>query len=60
MKTMKLLIGTTELIMALAALIAVLTSKHPIAETGWLLVVLLGGKGLLYIYLALGKGKEYE
>lgn len=61
MKTMKLLIGITELIMALAALIAVLTSVHPIAPAGLILVALFGGKGLFYIYLALsGKGKQYE
>lgn len=61
MKTMKLLIGITELAMALAALAALLTSVHPAAKNGLLLVVLFGGKGLFYIYLALSKkGEEYE
>ncbi len=61
MKTMKLLIGITELIMALAALIVVFTSVHPIAKAGLFLVVLFGGKGLFYVYLGLSKkGKEYE
>lgn len=61
MKTMKLLIGITELIMALAALIVVFTSVHPIAKAGLFLVVLFGGKGLFYVYLGLSKkGEEYE
>jgi hypothetical protein len=61
MKTMRLLIGITELIMALTALIAVLSSVHPIAKAGLLLVALFGGKGLLYVYLALSKKEEeYE
>ncbi len=61
MKTMKLLIGITELIMALAALIVVFTSVHPIAKAGLFLVLLFGGKGLFYVYLGLSKkGEEYE
>ena len=61
MKPMKLLIGITELIMALVALIVMFTSVHPIANAGILLVVLFGGKGMFYVYQGLSKkGEEYE
>ena len=50
MKTMKLFIGITELIMALVALIVMFTSVHPITKAGILLVVLFGGKDIFYLY----------
>jgi hypothetical protein len=58
---MKLLIGITELIMALLALIVMFTSIYPIAKAGILLVVLFGGKGIFYVYQGLSKkGEEDE
>jgi len=61
MKTMKLLIGITELIMALVVLIIMFTSIYPIAKAGVLLAVLFGGKGIFYVYQGLSKkGEKYE
>jgi xanthine/uracil permease len=52
MKSFKLIIGYAEIVLALIAVFAAVTSSHPQAWFGYVLAVMFGSKGILYVLWA--------